>query len=266
MEYLPELERLKVSLDIKGQSAADAFSPPPHAQAADTTQLATSNLPELDWGQLATPSAPQLPASEPTATQAAQPDDPFAFGPAAPQTNSNSLDPFAASPSPGTYPTPPPTQQSNGGLDLLTGSAAYSQNGLGTSATANGSAASANGSSYTRSSSLKLPVASQAALNRHAIMPQQPVRRPAAARPSQQTLYPQFDKEPLAPVDYGMATASEPSAPALPEHLAALQVQPTGSLMDAPAVSMPNPQLEMQLGPQLMQVGMAVFSFCKLQP
>lgn len=248
LEYLPELERLKISLDIKGRSAADAFSPPPHAQAADTTQLATSNLPELDWGQLSTtPSAPQLPALEPSATQAAQPDDPFAFSPVAPQTNGHDPDPFAASPSLGSYPGPPATQQSNGGLDLLTGSAAYSQYGT-------GSSAPTNGSTYTRSSSLKLPVASQAALSRHAIMPQQQVRRQVTSRPSQQSMYPSFDKEPLAAIDYGMGPAAEPSAPSLPDQMASLQVQTGPSLMDAPAVSMPSPQLEMQLGPQMMQV------------
>lgn len=246
---MPELEGLKASLDIKGQSA-DFFSPPAHAQGSNTTQLATSNLPELDWGQLDnTPSAPQLPASEPTASQAAQPNDPFAYDPAAvQQTSRQSNDPFAASQSPGSYSSSPASQHSSGGLDLLTGSAAYSQYGQGVPTQTNGA-----GGSYPRSSSLKLPVASQAALNRHAIMPQQQVRRQVASRPSQQSLYPQFDKEPLAPVDYGMGHA-QPSAPGLPDQMASLQLQQGPSLMDAPAVIMPSPQLELQLGPQQLQV------------
>ena len=242
---------MKASLDIKGQSADTFFSPPPHVQGSNTTQLATSNLPELDWGQLDhTPSAPQLPASEPTASQAAQPNDPFAYDPAAVhQRNRQSEDPFAASQSSGSYGSDT-SLHSNGGLDLLTGSAAYSQYGQGALPQLNGT-----GGSYSRSSSLKLPVASQAALNRHAIMPQQQVRRQAASRPSQQSLYPQFDKEPLAPVDYGINHATQPSAPALPDQMASMQLQQGPSLMDAPAVNMPSPQLELQLGPQQMQVG-----------
>ncbi len=220
-------------------------------QGSNTTQLATSNLPELDWGQLDhTPSAPQLPASEPTASQAAQPNDPFAYDPAAVhQRNRQSEDPFAASQSSGSYGSDT-SLHSNGGPDLLTGSAAYSQYGQGALPQPN-----RTGGSYFRSSSLKLPVASQAALNRHAIMPQQQVRRQAASRPSQQSLYPQFDKEPLAPVDYGINHATQPSAPALPDQMASMQLQQGPSLMDAPAVNMPSPQLELQLGPQQMQVG-----------
>ena len=249
LQYLPELERLKASLDIKGQSADGFFSPPAHAQGSNTTQLATSNLPELDWGQLTnTSAASQLPATEPTASQAAQPNDPFAYNPAlAHQINGQSNTPFAADHSAGSYSTSPASQHSNGGLDLLTGSAAYSQYGQGVPA-------QPSGTGYPRSSSLKLPVASQAALNRHAIMPQQQVRRQAQSRPSQQSLYPQFDKAPLAPVDYGMNNRAEPSAPALPGQMASLQLQQAPSLMDAPAVSMPRPQLELQLGPQELQV------------
>lgn len=252
LQYLPELESLKASLDIKGKSADTFFSPPPHAQGSNTTQLATSNLPELDWGQLDnTPSAPQLPASEPSASQAAQPNDPFAYDPAAAhQTNHQSNDPFAASQSAGTYGSNPASLHNSGGVDLLTGSAAYSQYGQATPAQTNGA-----GATYPRSSSLKLPVASQAALNRHAIMPQQQVRRQPASRLSQQSLYPQFDKAPLAPVDYGMNSNAQPSAPALPDQMASMQLQQGPSLMDAPAVSMPGPQLELQLGPQQMQVG-----------
>lgn len=249
VSYLPELEQLKASLDIKGQSADAFFSPPPHAQGSNTTQLATSNLPELDWAQLSsTSAAPQAPAALPSAAQAAQPNDPFAYDPASLQhSNGHSNDPFAASRSPGSY----PSSTSGAGtpsLDLLTGSAAYAQYGQ--------VPITPSVPGYTRSSSLKLPVASQAALNRHAIMPQQQVRRQPASRPSQQSLYPQFDKEPLAPVDYGMSNGAEPSAPALPDQMASLQLQHSPNLMDAPAVSMPSPQLEMQLGPQQMQVGM----------
>ncbi|KAL3139530.1 hypothetical protein ABBQ38_003853 [Trebouxia sp. C0009 RCD-2024] len=247
VSYLPELEQLKASLDIKGQSADAFFSPPPHAQGSNTTQLATSNLPELDWAQLSsTSAAPQAPAALPSAAQAAQPNDPFAYDPASLQhSNGHSNDPFAASRSPGSY----PSSTSGAGtpsLDLLTGSAAYAQYGQ--------VPITPSVPGYTRSSSLKLPVASQAALNRHAIMPQQQVRRQPASRPSQQSLYPQFDKEPLAPVDYGMSNGAEPSAPALPDQMASLQLQHSPNLMDAPAVSMPSPQLEMQLGPQQMQV------------
>ena len=248
VSYLPELEQLKASLDIKGQSSETFFSPPPHAHGSNTMQLATSNLPELDWEQLSsTPAAPQAPAAIPTASQAAQPNDPFAYDPAATQqTNGYSNDPFAASQSPSSYSGSAPSA-STGGLDLLTGSAAYSQYGQ--------AAPAASAPSYTRSSSLKLPVASQAALSRHAIMPQQHARRQPATRPSQHSLYPQFDKEPLAPVDYGMSNGADASAPALPDQMAALQLQHGPNLMDAPAVSMPGPQLEMQLGPQQMQAG-----------
>lgn len=247
VSYLPELEQLKASLDIKGQSTETFFSPPPHAHGSNTMQLATSNLPELDWDQLSsTPAAPQAPAAIPTASQAAQPNDPFAYDPAATQQTSNhSNDPFAASQSPSSYSGSAPSA-STGGLDLLTGSAAYSQYGQG--------APAASAPTYTRSSSLKLPVASQAALSRHAIMPQQQARRQPASRPSQHSLYPQFDKEPLAPVDYGISNGAEASAPALPDQMALLHLQHGPNLMDAPAVSMPSPQLEMQLGPQQMQV------------
>ena len=249
--YLPELEQLKASLDIKGRASDTFFHPPAHAQQSNTTQLATSNLPELDWDQLSSISASSQPqAAPPTVAQAAQPNDPFAFNPAsAQQTNGHSNDPFAASQPLGTYPSSASPGATAGGLDLLTGSASYSQYGQGTSP-------SFNGPSYTRSSSLKLPVASQAALSRHAIMPQQQARRQPTARPSQQSRYPQFDKQPLAPVDYGMgnAAAAEPSAPALTDQMASLQLQQSPSLLDAPAVSMPAPQLEMQLGPQQMQV------------
>lgn len=211
-------------------------------------QLATSNLPELDWDQLSsTPAAPQAPAAVPTASQAAQPNDPFAYDSAATQqSNGHSNDPFAASQSMSSYSGSAPSASTNG-LDLLTGSASYSQYGQGTPP--------ASAPSYSRSSSLKLPVASQAALSRHAIMPQQQARRQPASRPSQQSLYPQFDKEPLAPVDYGMSNGAEASAPALPDQMASLQLQHSPNLMDAPAVSMPGPQLEMQLRAQQMQVG-----------
>lgn len=248
VSYLPELEQLKASLDIKGQSTEAFFSPPPHAHGSNTMQLATSNLPELDWDQLSsTPAAPQAPAAVPTASQAAQPNDPFAYDPAATQhTNNHSIDPFAASQPASSYSGSAPSA-STGALDLLTGSAAYSQYGQG--------APAASASSYTRSSSLKLPIASQAALSRHAIMPQQQARRQPASRPSQHSLYPQFNKEPLAPVDYGMSNGAEASAPALPDQMASLQLQQGPNLMDAPAVSMPSPQLEMQLGPQQVQVG-----------
>ena len=249
--YLPELEQLKASLDIKGQSANTFFSPPPHAQGSDTTQLATSNLPELDWDQLNnTAAAPQAPAAIPTVAQAAQPNDPFAFDQAAlQQTNGQSNDPFAASNPPGSFTSNPVSVASTAGLDLLTGSAPSAQY-------SQGSRSSSDGSNYPRSSSLKLPVASQAALSRHAIMPQQQIRRQATSRPSQHSLYPQFDKEPLAAVNYGMSNGSEPSAPALHDQMASLQLQQNASLMDAPAVSMPGPQLELQLGPQQMQVGL----------
>lgn len=248
VSYLPELEQLKASLDIKGQSADAFFSPPPHAQESNTMQLATSNLPELNWAQLSSSTAAlQTPAAVPAASQAALPNDPFAFDPASLQhTNGHSNDPFAASQSPGSY-SSSASGASTPGLDLLTGSAAYGQYGQ--------VGPQANGPSYTRSSSLKLPVASQAALDRHAIMPQQQVRRQPASKPSQQSLYPHFDKEPLAPVDYGMSNSGEASAPALPDHMASLQLQHSPNLMDTPAVSMPSPQLEMQLGPQQMQVG-----------
>lgn len=253
VSYLPELEQLKASLDIKGQSTDTFFSPPPHAHGSNTMQLATSNLPELDWEQLSsTPAAPQAPAAIPTASQAAQPNDPFAYDPAATQqTNRYSNDPFAASQSHSSYSGSAPSA-STSGLDLLTGSASYSQYGQGAPPA---SAPPAGGPRYSRSSSLKLPVASQAALSRHAIMPQQQARRQPASRPSQHALYPQFDKEPLAPVDYGMSNGADASAPALPDQMALLQMQHGPNLMDAPAVSMPSPQLEMQLGPQQMQVG-----------
>lgn len=245
--YFPELERLKVSLDIKGKSTDHFFDLPQHARhTADTTQLATSNLPQLDWDQLSTPSAPQLPADVPSAPQAGQQNDPFAYAAPAlppPPPPPASDDPFAASPGLGnTFQNSSPASLGNGGMDLLTGAFAsnYSQ------APQQQSAPTA----VSRSSSIRRPVASQAALNRHAIMPQQQTRQQPTSRPSQQSLYPQFDKEPLAPIDYGIA---DPSAPALPDQLASLQLQQP-NLMDAPARNLPSPQLELQLGPQQLQV------------
>lgn len=243
-QYLPELERLKLSLDIKGKSTDHFFDLPQNARhTADTTQLATSNLPQLDWDELSAPTAPQLPAAVPSAPQAGQQNDPFAFAAPAseppPPPPPASGDPFAASPMLGT--TAGTNAVSNGSIDLLTGASTYAPASMPQSAPA----------SVTRSNSMRRPVASQAALSRHAIMPQQQARQPlAASRSSQQSLYPQFDKEPLAPIDYGNA---EPSAPALPNQAAALQQQQP-NLMDAAPVSMPSPQLEMQLGPQQMQV------------
>ena len=245
-----------MSLDIKGNSTDHFFDLPQNARhTEDTTQLATSNLPQLDWDQLSTPSAPQLAAVAPSAPHAGQQNDPFAYAapapPPPPPPAPPSDDPFAASPGLGNaFQGSNPGPLSNGGMDLLTGTltADYAQP----------SQQQPPASSVPRSNSIRRPVASQAALNKHAIMPQQQIRQQPASRPSQQSLYPQFDKEPLAPIHYGIA---EPSAPALPTQVASLQLQQP-NLMDAPAGNMPSPQLELQLGPQQMQVLMLLLLPC----
>lgn len=236
-----------MSLDIKGKSTDHFFDLPQNARhTADTTQLATSNLPQLDWDQLSTPSAPQLQAAVPSAPQAGQQNDPFAYAaPAPPPPPPASDDPFAASPIVGNaFPGSNAAPAGYGAMDLLTGASSHAQASQQQSAP----------TPVSRSNSFRRPVASQATLNRHAIMPQQQTRQQPTSRPSQQSLYPQFDKEPLAPIDYGIA---EPFAPALSNQMASLQLQQQQqqpNLMDAPAASMPSPQLEMQLGPQQMQV------------
>lgn len=73
--------------------------------------------------------------------------------------------------------------------------------------------------------SLKLPVASEAARNRHALLPtMEPPRRVSAPNGGVAApLYPKFDRAPLPPIDYGsMRTdsgsfAAAPSAPPLPQ-------------------------------------------------
>lgn len=193
LQYVPELERLKLSLDIKGNATEHFFDRPAHARhTVDTTQLATSNLPQLDWDQLSNPSAPQMPAAVPSAPQAGQQNDPFAY--AAPPARPPSGDPFAASPGlSNAYTGSNPAFQSNGNaMDLLSGAAA--------SSIAPSLLQQTAPSQYARSNSLKLPAASQEALSKHAIMSQPQARQRPANRLLQQSIYPQFDKEPLAPI------------------------------------------------------------------
>lgn len=75
-------------------------------------------------------------------------------------------------------------------------------------------------------SSLRLPVASEAARSRHLLMPSsEPARRVSATNGGvAAVLYPNFDRTPLPPINYGPGRsdsgsdiAATPSAPPLPQ-------------------------------------------------
>ncbi len=77
-------------------------------------------------------------------------------------------------------------------------------------------------------SSLRLPVASEAARSRHMLMPSaEPARRVSAPNGGViMPLYPNFDSSPLAPINYGprrtdsgSIVAATPSAPPLPQQV-----------------------------------------------
>ena len=82
---------------------------------------------------------------------------------------------------------------------------------------------------------------------------QAPARRTASQQLSQQSppLYPEFDKGPLPPVDYGYSRQSNGSAANLMDAPLAQQQQQQASLLDA---YQPSPQVELQLGPQEVEV------------
>jgi hypothetical protein len=130
----------------------------------------------------------------------------------------------------------------------------------------------------TPGSALRLPPASQAARERHALLPAPlPARRSGGQQAAALPLYPDFDRTPAQPIDWGpsspggLAPASQPapSAPPFPQ-----QQQQPASLLDAEQplraqqqgasqeallaqLQQPAPQLELQLGPQEVQVGRA---------
>ncbi|KAK9823292.1 hypothetical protein WJX72_001654 [[Myrmecia] bisecta] len=63
--YMPELEHVKASLDLKDRLGAIGWTPVSHA--ADTQQLSTSNLPQLDWNAVG-----QTPAGGPATSESAR--------------------------------------------------------------------------------------------------------------------------------------------------------------------------------------------------
>lgn len=105
--------------------------------------------------------------------------------------------------------------------------------------------------------------ASNAIRERHALLPSSSRRRPAALQPtsSQALPYPTFDSTPLPPIAYGGHTVTPGQGAG--SHDAAMRLQQM-SLLDSPAEAhpsanleamlQPSPQLEMQLGPQEVQV------------
>ena len=82
---------------------------------------------------------------------------------------------------------------------------------------------------------------------------QAPARRTASQQLSQQSppLYPEFDKGPLPPVDYGYSRQSNSSSANLMDAPVPQQRQQQASLLDA---YQPSPQVELQLGPQEVEV------------
>lgn len=82
---------------------------------------------------------------------------------------------------------------------------------------------------------------------------QAPVRRTASQQQPQHSppLYPDFDKGPLPPVDYGYSRQSNGSAANLMDAPVPQQRQQQASLLDA---YQPSPQVELQLGPQEVEV------------
>ena len=82
---------------------------------------------------------------------------------------------------------------------------------------------------------------------------QAPARRTASQQLSQQSppLYPEFDRGPLPPVDYGYSRQSNGSAANLMDAPVPQQRQQQASLLDA---YQPSPQVELQLGPQEVEV------------
>ena len=82
---------------------------------------------------------------------------------------------------------------------------------------------------------------------------QAPARRTASQQLAQQSppLYPEFDKGPLPPVDYGYSRQSNGSAAHLMDAPVPQQRQQQASLLDA---YQPSPQVELQLGPQEVEV------------
>ncbi|CAL8467347.1 g6884 [Coccomyxa elongata] len=119
-------------------------------------------------------------------------------------------------------------------------------------------------------SSLRLPVASEAARNRHALMPSlEPARRVSAPNGGVAgPLYPAFDRSPLPAIDYGSIAPSAPPLPHSQQAYSQQQQQHSASLLDAVALQLPasdngellaqlqhpSPQVELQLGPQEWQV------------
>jgi hypothetical protein len=60
----------------------------------------------------------------------------------------------------------------------------------------------------------RFPAASDEARQRHALLPAPPERRrPAPSLPAQRPLYPEFDRSPVSPIDFGIQ-----SSPPLPVH------------------------------------------------
>ena len=218
--YLPELERTKQLLQKR--EAAGLLAPPPSQDEPGAQQLSTSYLPELhNWNALDARSLP------------------------------GSLTHSATS--------------MNGGYDLLSngqlGNLQHSEPMLPQLPSFD-------------TATLRLPVASQAARSRHALMSSaQPARRAPASQLG--PLYPQLNATPLPPIDYGLAQLRmEDPAPmpaAIPDAgLYNMQHSQPTSLLDADqapsAPSLPpadaleemalhlQPQLELQLGPQELQV------------
>ena len=219
--YLPELERTKQLL--RKREAAGLLAPPPSQDEPGAQQLSTSYLPELhNWNALDARSLP---------------------GPLAHSATSM-----------------------NGEYDLLSNG---QLGGLQRSEPMLTQLASFD------TATLRLPVASQAARSRHALMSSaQPARRAPASQLG--LLYPQLNATPLPPIDYGLAQlrmadpAPMPAAnPDAGLYKDMQHSQPT-SLLDAdqapsapslpPADALeemalhPQPQLELQLGPQELQV------------
>ncbi|CAK0788001.1 hypothetical protein CVIRNUC_011223 [Coccomyxa viridis] len=228
--YMPELERLKMDQNL----LMEQQQAPVHQK--DTVRITTSNLPELsNWGV-------------PTPAPMAKP---------RPEDDLSRL-----------------SLASSG--DLLSDAMPISSG----TATAPAQPAAQELPSWAQTN-FSLPMASEAARSRHALLPTMSSARRVtpASTASMGPLYPSFDSSPIAPIDYGPAHAAQqqaqqqalpppPSAPPMPQHAYSQQhAQHPASLLDADAAPQPlldpqhllqqlqpSPQLELQLGPQEVQV------------
>ena len=254
--YMQELEDLKLSLKLQNGVDTSSWMQQPASHTPNTVQISTSNLPQLDWENLAAHPSPQASAAS------LEGDVTFGSAPSAP-------------PLPG-----------SSGMDLITGDPTspevHSQTLASTSGTGEQTCLSLNclllgasvmcmrvadhsvsfaadaGTSELPTFQYNLRSASQATRDRHALLPTVPASTRRAASTAESLLYPQFDASPYAPIDYGPDSrrqGSQEPAVQVGQQMASLDMArmdpgQLASLIDADAAPRPSPML----GPQELEV------------